>query len=61
MPTRRLVVRTRRMLLSLAFGASLAAPPAEGQDFQGIRSVLGREGSVDEGVLRVTFPGPTWR
>ena len=56
MPTRRLAVRTRRMLLSLAFGASLAASPAEGQDFEGIRSVLGREGSVDEGVLRVTFP-----
>jgi hypothetical protein len=35
---------------------SLSALPAWAQEWQEVRRVLGREGSVDEGVLRLTFP-----
>ena len=47
---------TRRLPLALASGALLAAAPADGQNLQEIRRVLGREGSVDQGTLGITFP-----
>jgi hypothetical protein len=46
----------RLTTLVLAFAVPLAASAAFGQEFQQIRSTLGSEGSVEDGVLRITFP-----
>jgi hypothetical protein len=34
----------------------LTATAAPAQDWKPIRDALGREGKVDEGILRITFP-----